>query len=275
MRFLFWNIGRQARNRVIADLTSGLDVDVVLLVENGTPEQETLAALREAVSDAFFAPQSNTKRIHVFSRNHASLLREVYGTANGRLTIRQLRLGQTELLLGVVHLPDQRHFNSSDRLSEAIEVANEVRRQEERWGHRRTVLVGDFNMNPFEAGLVNANAFHATSTKASALRRSRPVQTRNYPYFYNPMWGFFGDRTPGPPGTFHYRRSAHESHDWHIFDQLLIRPDVFDIIAENVEITTGVGETRLASRKGRPLPALGSDHFPLIFSLRAEEGLDE
>lgn len=63
-------------------------------------------------------------------------------------------------------------------------------------------------MNPFDEGVVKAAGLHAMMTKATANERFRTVQGREYPFFYNPMWGFFGDRTDGPAGTFHYRRSA-------------------------------------------------------------------
>jgi hypothetical protein len=56
------------------------------------------------------------------------------------------------------------------------------------------VLVGDFNMNPFQEGVVAANGLNAVmARRVAARRRTRVVQEREYPFFYNPMWGHFGD----------------------------------------------------------------------------------
>lgn len=95
------------------------------------------------------------------------------------------------------------------------------------------------------------------------------VQGREYPFFYNPMWGFFGDRTEGPPGTHFYRHSGHVSFDWNIFDQLLLRTDVLPWFRDDIEILTRIGETELQLANGRPNSEIGSDHFPIVFRLAA------
>jgi hypothetical protein len=81
------------------------------------------------------------------------------------------------------------------------------------------------------------------------------------------MWGFFGDRTQGPPGTLYYRHSGHLSYEWNIFDQVLIRAEALPWFADDVEIVTRIGDTDLRGRGGRPNQEIGSDHFPIVFRL--------
>jgi hypothetical protein len=88
------------------------------------------------------------------------------------------------------------------------------------------VLVGDLNMDPFEEGVVKANGLHAVMTRRLAGRQTRTVQGRVYPLFYNPMWGLYGDSSAGPPGTYFYEPSGHVGYFWHLFDQVLLRPDL-------------------------------------------------
>jgi hypothetical protein len=164
-------------------------------------------------------------------------LREVYVDASGRLTVRILRYGETEVLFGAAHLSSKIHWSREDQAAEVHELSRQIRAEEERRGHSRTILVGDLNMNPFDDGVVQANGLHAMMTRATAEEGSRRVQGRDYPFFYNPMWGLFGDRTPGPPGTYYYRHPGHLSYEWNIFDQVLLRPGVVPFF-ENVEIIT-------------------------------------
>lgn len=122
-------------------------------------------------------------------------------------------------------------------------------------------------MNPFDTGVVETGGFHAVMTKDIALKGRRTVQSRKYPFFYNPMWGFFGDRTPGPPGT-HYFRGKHVSFEWNIYSQVLIRPDAIGWLDDTIEIMESIGDTKLLTKHGVPNRNVGSDHLPLIFGLR-------
>jgi hypothetical protein len=77
------------------------------------------------------------------------------------------------------------------------------------------------------------------------------------------MWGCFGDRTPGPPGT-HFHPTPDGTY-WHLFDQVLLRPSLMDALAE-VRILDGDGQEPLVSKNGRPSAAI-SDHLPIFFRL--------
>jgi len=116
--------------------------------------------------------------------------------------------------------------------------------------------------------VVLASGLHGMTTRQLALRKVRTVQQRDYPTFYNPMWGHFGDRTEGPSGSYYYERAEHKVYFWHLFDQVLIRPEVLDFCSNDpVTIITRVGETPLLSESAIPDVSVGSDHLPLLFRL--------
>jgi endonuclease/exonuclease/phosphatase (EEP) superfamily protein YafD len=201
---LFWNQNRLDRRDLLVRLAAETQADVIALAEPGFEEAgPTLEALRQAADPAFGAPPADTPRLHIFARRAALDLQEVFGDVRGRLTVRRLRFQETEFLLAAVHLPSKLYWNPEDQSAESGMLAQDLRRAEEQHRHRRTIVVGDLNMNPFEAGVVNASGLHAMMTRALVKDGSREVQGREYPFFYNPMWGFFGDRTPGPPGTYY------------------------------------------------------------------------
>ncbi len=123
-------------------------------------------------------------------------------------------------------------------------------------------------MDPFDDGVVAANGLHAVMTKALARTMSRTVQGREYRFFYNPMWAFFGDGTPGPAGTHFYQQAAHTTRFWHIVDQVLVRPELVDDLLD-VAILDDAGHS-LLNQAGRLNEEVGSDHLPLLFRLRVE-----
>ena len=113
----------------------------------------------------------------------------------------------TDILLAALHLPSKLYWSGASQSGLCRSVADTIREFEERTGHRRTIVVGDFNMDPFEEGIVDATGFHGTMARDVARRRSRRIMKREYPFFYNPMWGHFGDGNGPPPGSY-YRPSS-------------------------------------------------------------------
>jgi len=271
MTCLFWNVNRQDRRDLISRLAAEKRADVVVLVEHAAESETTLEAMRREVDESFVEPPSETPRLQLFARRPSFNLREVYGDASGRLSIRALHFDQTEFLFAAAHLVSKPYFNREDQTAETQNLASQIRDEEARRGHRRTVLCSDLNMNPFEDGVVQAAGLHVMTTKTTVEAETRTVQGQDYPFFYNPMWGFFGDRTPGPPGTFYYRHSGHLSYEWNMFDQVLVRAEALPWFTNDLEIVTKIGDTELSGSDARPNRDIGSDHFPIVFRLAPTE----
>ena len=264
--FLFWNTNKKPVVEAIAALVKSHVVDVLILAEFSTPV-ELLERINQPGKAGFHLTFGLSKGIAVFTRFSSQFVHPVYET--DRISIRRLTLpAQLEILLALVHFPSKLYWSGDSQAIECTELAREIRTQEENAGHNRTVVVGDMNMNPFEPGLVSAAGLNAVMTRDLAGRRSRSVQSREYPFFYNPMWNHFGDRHDGPPGTYYYERSEHVCYFWNIFDQVLFRPDLVNRCpSDGVRILTRAGDRSLLSEDGTPNPRLASDHLPLLFEL--------
>jgi hypothetical protein len=263
--FLFWNIGKRPLQEQVARLVAEHGVDVLMLAECEIPPTALIAEINRH-GEPFCFPFSAASKVQVFTRFAESALTPVYDDPALRLTIRQLIVEErTDLLLAVVHFHSRLNWTEEDQLIEVSNLARDIVERENERGHRRTVLVGDFNMNPFDKGVVAANGLHAVMTRDIARRGEREVAARRYPFFYNPMWGCFGDRTVGPPGS-HYFVGKHVSYFWHIYDQVMLRPALMDSLRE-IKILEGEGHTSLLSSQGHPNSAVGSDHLPILFRL--------
>jgi len=268
--FLFWNLQERPRTDVVVRLTQVHDVDVVILAECAIPGIDLVGSLKERVDHRFHKPWSLSvdSKLTILSRLSQEALQPVSDDNMGRVALRRLIVGPAEFLLGAVHLTSKAaNWTELDQAQEAQIVAGLVRDAEKEAGHERTLLIGDLNMNPFEPGLVSSHAFNAVMTKHIARGRRRKVQGRLYPFFYNPMWGYFGDQTPGPPGTLYFRQARPIMYFWNIFDQVLIRPALLDAFQDDLRILDTDGTMSLVGRDGRPDQAVASDHLPILLRL--------
>lgn len=266
LSFLFWNLRNRPLAERVARMATCHDVDVVMLAECGVAPGDLCEALTQAGGAAFHLPYTVAKKLVVVTRLPIGWMRPVFDDPLGHLTVRRIIIpDKTDLLLAVVHMQSKERWTDDDQLVAATHLARSIEGREAELGHRRTVLVGDLNMNPFEKGVVAAGGLHAVMHRAIAAR-PRTVAAQEYPFFYNPMWGCFGDRTPGPAGTYYYRRATPVMYFWNIFDQVLLRPDLMHSL-QDLKILESDGEASLLTEAGMPNTTVGSDHLPLLFRL--------
>jgi len=271
--FLFWNINNKNLQKIIGRLVSVYKVDVLLLAEcNNIDPTILLCELNQKEPDFFnVSTNRNYKRIQIFTRFSADFFSNDFAIENEKITIRNLKLpGRKEILLAVIHFLSKVRHGIESQTAIVRDYAELIRKNEEENGHSRTILVGDLNMNPFEPGMYMAQDLHGVMCQKIAKRGSRIVQNKPYPFFYNPMWNLFGDKTPGTPGTYFLDKSGiSDNLFWHMYDQVLIRPDLIDeFIYEELKIITSVENESLLNDRGLPDKENLSDHLPIYFKLK-------
>jgi hypothetical protein len=266
--FLFWNLNQKPLQKLIAKLSSIYDIDIFMFAEFSIDYYELLLLLNKySKNDYYYAPGIGCQKIHIFSRFSETFVSPLHESSD--LTIRHLNLpGLSDILLAVNHFPSKLYWDETSQLIECIKLANSILDAENDIGHSRTILVGDFNMNPFESGVISSEGLHAVMSRNIASKGKRVVKKKEYPFFYNPMWNFFGDASPGPAGTYYYTKSTHKVFFWNIFDQMLIRPDLLKYFDnDDLMIITSIEDTNLLGRNGFPDKNKGSDHLPIFFKL--------
>ena len=206
-------------------------------------------------------------RSRIFIRFPRQFFQTVF--ESDRTTIARISLpARDEILLCAVHFPSKLHWSNESQALEASVLSSDIIREEDTIGHQRTLVVGDLNMDPFEHGVVGAAGLHAVTSREIATRGTRMVQGRDYRFFYNPMWSHFGDSRRKTAGSFYYQASEHVSYFWHIFDQVLLRPELArDFDPDTLKIVTSCGVKSLVLADGRPDGGKFSDHLPIVFEL--------
>lgn len=107
-------------------------------------------------------------------------------------------------------------------------------------------------------------------TRGSAITAAgtRRHLDQDYDLYYNPMWSYLGDLSPGPPGTI-YDRSGRGPYGWSMLDQVILSHSVVDLFG-GVQILTTAGTSSLLDANGRPDSQNASDHLPVMLKLRGE-----
>ena len=266
LTFLLWNTRGKDLLDPLYRLAIEHELDVVVLIEPGESKAALLERLNQQTGALYRFTTSLCETVSIYTRFPNEFINPIHESA--RLTIRSLELpGRDEVLLVAAHLPSLLYMSSESQPAEFYELSRTIREIEERRGHGRTVLIGDLNANPFDAGVVSAAGLNATMSQTIAKRGTRTVQGRTYPFFYNPMWNLFGDRGPGPAGSYHYKRAEDVCYYWHLVDQVLVRPELADLLGSDGPRVVTTAQGLDLGRKGTPNSALYSDHFPIVFSL--------
>ncbi len=268
LRTVLWNTNRQPVAPLCQKLASDTGANILILLEAAESVAAFLDQLNSDGQGRWHHSPGNCERVTIFtafSPNFVHLEEE-----GPHFTMRRIALPRnSDILLVAVHLRSKLHQSEKSQPYEAVSVMKTIRALESRLGHKRTVLAGDFNMDPFEDGMLSTMGFHSFASRGTVSEGSRRVMGEDFDYFHNPMWGLFSDGQHRPHGTYRYWSSEHVCQEWHLFDQVLVRPTLMHRLpAGSLRILQSAGATPLTSARGTPSI---SDHLPLFFELRSND----
>jgi len=264
-KFVFWNLNQRDLPELVVQLEHEERVEVLILAECGSKPWELIEALN-AERPEFQLGWGNCDHLLFLTRFNSRWLSALFESSH--VSIQRLQLpARRSLLIAAAHLPSKLHFSEESQVFESVQLARMIEEVEAREGHQRTMVLGDLNMNPFEAGMVGARGgLHAVMSRSIAERETRTVQNEKYRFFYNPMWNHMGDGS-GVGGTFYYESAEAVCYFWNMFDQVLLRPELLKGFSpEQVRIVTEIGGVSLLAG-GRPNAKVASDHLPVVVEL--------
>lgn len=266
MNFIFWNTNKnKSINPFLEDMILEHRSNVVILAEYKDNENVLCNSLYLKGMD--FNTKANIggcPRIKILFRLNPII---THFSETEYYTIKNIKLRDLDIILACVHFPSLLFNNDANLEGLARELIIDIEKVEEYNKHSNTIIVGDFNANPFNNSVINAGALHGIPTRDVAKKKCRSILSTRYKMFYNPMWNLFGD-LKGVPGTYYYNNGNQCNFYWNMFDQVILRPsmiDLFDLQSLKI-ITTINGNTLLKNN----VPNIEySDHLPISFSLNS------
>jgi exonuclease III len=275
-RFLFWNIDslrsdaddQRRFGPMLADLARDQAAEIVLLAERPDPISPIHDQLRTV---APFVPIVSSRRFGVLvAFNPTFISRIATPIQRDRVDLFHVALPlQQDLILALVHGPDIRNNSQAKRELFLEQLREQIVWAEKKLGHTRTLVVGDFNVNPFESAMGSVRGMHAVMTRQIAKGEPRNLLDVSYGFFYNPMWSLYGDRDEDvPPATYYFVGGDPHEVYWHMLDQVVLRPSLIPMFkTDQLQILKRAGTRPLHTARGTPDRIRASDHFPLVFEL--------
>lgn len=180
-------------------------------------------------------------------------------------------LGTNFLLVGI-HLPSKLYGSGlHEQKTITADLMEKLREAEGEVEHKKVVIIGDFNANPFEEIMIDFNLFHSIPySKIVSEKKERRSSGVTRQMFYNPMWNFLSEKEK-MNGSYYHVSSGAVCFYYNIFDQVLFSADLVQKIQkESIKIITKLKEYTLLDNKGKPNKKDFSDHLPIFFAIMEE-----
>ena len=258
MKIVFWNIKQNEKMAYVVDLIDRVKPDLLFLAEC-SPE---IAKESQSRYNVIASKISGNPKVHgfVLSENvRCSLLHEY----KNRLFLYRLTWQNKEFLLGTVHLLPKNRTSALTQSHETAKYVREVRMIEKDEEQKDTILIGDFNMNPFDPGMVSASVFNSVCSSEIALKQSRRFQGEDYDYFFNPAWKNYAGVGNEIYGTYFYHACGMDEYHWNNFDQALVRPSILRQYSPKFSILHDVLGFDLRKKNNGV-----SDHYPILLEIK-------
>ena len=165
-----------------------------------------------------------------------------------------------------VHLPSQM-FQSMDGLKSYIRsFRNEIDAEFGNSSQKDILIIGDFNVSPFEKPMIDFDGFSASNSKKLS-KVATHLKTKKELY-YNPTWSLYINNNF--PGTIYFKRPSNSSYDileHHLLDQVVISYSLNrKLISEFINILKVTSNKTFFDKSTNTVKI--SDHLPLIYEYK-------
>lgn len=164
IKVLFWNLYNKNLISPLIDLIKENETDVVTLAEAVNLDISILLNYLKLNGDEWKDIQiSSTNDIRVLAKKEINI---IPFKEESHYSIYKIKKNEdVNCLLVVVHLISKMNKSNEAQYNRAYNISRELCKYEQEFfgeSERRTIIVGDFNMQPYESGVCSGYGFNAT-----------------------------------------------------------------------------------------------------------------
>ena len=259
LNILFWNLKRNAIEDYIIDCIVENNVDIAIFSEfdktNFNKIEENLGNMYSRILSV-----QDDRKVTLIAKT--TFLVTILQQQN-RYNIYSVKTALKDYLLVAIHLEDRRNYQPAERIETIRCLVADIEKTEELLGCNNTIVIGDFNANPYDEELLSKFAFNAvlfkTIVNKSELTNPNTLKRKR---FYNPILHYISENTE-MYGSFYYEKDYRTPY-WYCFDQILVRKSLVDNI-NHMEYLKRINVKDLL-KNSIPNTEI-SDHLPLLVNL--------
>lgn len=289
IKILSWNIHTTKKGmtpllqRVLAEVVNENKIDIVVLQEAfGKMVNSSLNSQLEQYDEIVTPGNVIENGVRIFLKRNAFQHSLVERHSGNKLVLVHLKKtgGFEEFNIAAVHLHSKVGNSERQQLWKNLPIVNKIRDFEDKTANNNnTILVGDFNHNPYENNLLDPYILNCKDSKnlITILTNIHTSKSKQNNFWYNPMWNLLGDYdfTNGNErvtGTY-FRYTMDETPIWNLFDGFILRSSIMDRVDyTQSSILTSTKATQFLKSftigKGDSLiNEQLSDHLPIKFTL--------
>ena len=263
MNILFWNLKGNKNEKWIAEIIREKDVDIAVFAEYTTTVFEDVISNLE---NQYIQHDGNDgcDKISLLCKTN---IQTIVRREQARYTLYScVANGNLYNIIGV-HLPASPNSDENDRKEVIRDIVDDICEQENELKCRETIVIGDFNCNPFDNEIIQKDSFNAVLYKSLIHQQETVIyHNKRKRRFYNPILHFISESTQ-TYGSFYYSSGIAPLY-WNSFDQVLVRKELVDKIC-SLEYIKSVNNKNLL-KEVKPNSMI-SDHLPLLVNIMEGE----
>ena len=256
VKLLFWNLKRNSNEKWIAEVIRENDVDVAIFAEY---KETSFSKVEELLQYDFTWHEGYgaCDKVTIIAKKSVavSVRRE-----QNRYAIYYISIDSYNFIIAGVHLPAPPTASASDRKDVIRDLVRDICEQERKRKSYSTIVIGDFNCNPFDEEIVEKSAMNAVLFK-QLIDNQEYVrhQEKQYRRFYNPTLHYLSETTQTYGSI--YNSTGNAQIYWNSFDQIMVRKELTDALKEVFYLTSINGKSLI--KRIKPDDSI-SDHLPLL-----------
>ena len=256
-KILFWNLHKKELSNLIIDVAQEQDVDILVFAEfKNLDIDHVLTTLKEYT---YIPPIESKYKVIFIIKN--SIKTHDFQNKN-RYSLLQCNNNNFDFNIVGIHLQSQFTDNDAEREETIRRLLNDLSVYEK--DNYNTILIGDFNIEPYSDEMVKFNLFNAVMFKDIIEKDdTKEFDDNIYKRFYNPMLSLISEDTK-TYGSHYYTKSKLL---WNFLDQCIIRKEMIKFLKE-IAIIKKIKEINLC-KNDQPNEEI-SDHLPLVVLFEGE-----
>ncbi len=185
IKFLFWNIqGNKGKRNIqenVANIAKKHTIDVIILAE----DKDNTSIIRELNTPQVvysYIPNPNPK-ITFYTKLPKSNITKIDSKLT-RVNFYKLSTPNMSILIVGIHFLCKTTYREEDTAKTEVErIVEEIKKIQKQENCIQTIIVGDFNMNPFEIPMVRSKCFHAIMDKKKQWKKHELSMVKHILFF--------------------------------------------------------------------------------------------